>query len=69
MNDTIEHYPDTSTACPVTRRVYAKVLWRLMPFLLYLAFDVMAVVMVLGSLVLLIGIPAHCLKDRRGSGA
>ncbi|WCM48628.1 MFS transporter [Pseudomonas sp. WJP1] len=36
---------------------------------LYLAFDVMAIVMVLGALVLLIGIPAHCLKDRRDSRA
>ncbi|MNJ23467.1 putative metabolite transport protein NicT [compost metagenome] len=33
---------------------------------LYLAFDVMAVVMVIGALVLLIGIPAHCLKEGRG---
>lgn len=36
---------------------------------LYLAFDVMAAVMVLGALLLLIGIPAHCLKGQRGSGA
>ncbi|MNP31050.1 putative metabolite transport protein NicT [compost metagenome] len=36
---------------------------------LYLAFDVMALVMVLGALVLLIGIPAHALKDRRDSKA
>ena len=36
---------------------------------LYLAFDVMAGVMVIGAVVLLIGIPAHCLKDRRDSGA
>ena len=36
---------------------------------LYLAFDVMAVVMVLGALLLLVGIPAHCLKDRQNSGA
>ncbi|UVE19577.1 MFS transporter [Pseudomonas sp. LS44] len=34
---------------------------------LYLAFDVMAAVMVLGALLLLIGIPAHCLRDNRPS--
>lgn len=42
MNDTLEQYPDTATAHPVTRRVYTKVLWRLMPFLM-LAFIVNAI--------------------------
>jgi sugar phosphate permease len=32
---------------------------------LYLAFDLIAVVLVLGALALLIGIPAHCLNERR----
>lgn len=35
---------------------------------LYLAFDVIAVVMVFGALVLLIGIPAHALHERRAAG-
>jgi nitrate/nitrite transporter NarK len=32
---------------------------------LYLAFDVVAVVMIVGALILLIGVPASHLKDRR----
>ncbi|MCY1283699.1 putative metabolite transport protein NicT [compost metagenome] len=42
MNDAIEQYPTTATAPPVLKNVYAKVLWRLMPFLL-LAFIVNAI--------------------------
>ncbi|MNP21702.1 putative metabolite transport protein NicT [compost metagenome] len=42
MNDTLSQYPDIASADPGTRRVYAKVLWRLMPFLM-LAFIVNAI--------------------------
>ncbi|MBM7063006.1 MFS transporter [Pseudomonas sp. UL073] len=42
MSDTLEQYPTTATAPPLVKSVYAKVLWRLMPFLL-LAFIVNAI--------------------------
>ncbi|MWV17016.1 MFS transporter [Pseudomonas sp. L-22-4S-12] len=42
MSDTLEQYPTTATAPLTLKSIYAKVLWRLMPFLL-LAFIVNAI--------------------------